>query len=80
MILDLKDIKKIGPVTLERLNANHIYTPKDLLLYFPRKYNYYQVDNSNAFCGEALCFKARVASRPIWIKTHKNSRDRKSVV
>lgn len=74
MILDLKDIKKIGPVTLERLNANHIYTPKDLLLYFPRKYNYYQVDNSNAFCGEALCFKARVASRPIWIKTHKNSR------
>lgn len=72
--MELKDVKKIGPVTLERLNANHIYTPKDLLLYFPRKYNFYQVDNLNAFSGELLCFRAKVASRPIWIKTHKNSR------
>ncbi|MDE6048017.1 MAG: ATP-dependent DNA helicase RecG [Anaeroplasmataceae bacterium] len=74
MNLELKDIKHIGPVTLDRLNANHIYTPKDLLLRFPKRYYFYQVDNEHAFCGETLCFKAVVASRPVWIKTVKRSR------
>lgn len=73
-LVELKDIKHIGPVTLERLNANHIYTPKDLLLFFPKKYYFYQVDNANAFSGEQLCFKGVVASRPIWIKTNKKSK------
>ncbi|MDE6655588.1 MAG: ATP-dependent DNA helicase RecG, partial [Anaeroplasmataceae bacterium] len=72
--MELKDIKHIGPVTLDRLNANHIYTPKDLLLLFPKKYIFYQVDNANAFSGELLCFKGSVASRPVWIKTSKKSR------
>lgn len=72
--MELQDIKHIGPVTLERLNANHIYTPKDLLLYFPKKYYFYQVDNANAFSGELLCFKATIASRPVWIKTIKHSK------
>ncbi|MDE5546357.1 MAG: hypothetical protein K2I88_02720, partial [Anaeroplasmataceae bacterium] len=74
MNLELKDIKHIGPVTLDRLNANHIYTPKDLLLKFPKRYYFYQVDNAHAFSGEILCFKAIVASRPVWIKTVKRSR------
>ncbi|MBD5390468.1 ATP-dependent DNA helicase RecG [bacterium] len=73
-MVELKDIKHIGPVTLERLNANQIYTPKDLLLFFPKKYYFYQVDNANAFSGELLCFKGVVASRPIWIKTNKKSK------
>lgn len=72
--MELKDIKNIGPVTLEHLNANHIYTPKDLLLYFPKKYYFYKVDNANAFSGELLCFKATIASRPVWIKTIKHSK------
>lgn len=72
--MELKDIKHIGPITLDRLNANHIYTPKDLLLFYPKKYYFYQVDNQNAFSGETLCFKAVVASRPVWIKTIKRSR------
>lgn len=72
--MELKDIKHIGPITLDRLNANHIYTLKDLLLYYPKKYYFYQVDNQNAFSGETLCFKAVVASRPVWIKTIKRSR------
>ncbi|MDE7095509.1 MAG: ATP-dependent DNA helicase RecG, partial [Anaeroplasmataceae bacterium] len=72
--MELKDIKYIGPVTLDKLNANHIYTPRDLLLWFPKKYYFYQVDNQNAFSGETLCFKAVVASRPAWIKTVKRSK------
>ncbi|MCM1196689.1 MAG: hypothetical protein NC310_06450, partial [Roseburia sp.] len=71
--MELKDVKHIGPITLNKLNANHIYTPKDLLLFYPKKYYFYQVDNQNAFSGEVLCFKAVVASRPVWIKTIKRS-------
>lgn len=72
--MELKDIKHIGPVTLDKLNAHQIYTPKDLLLFFPKKYFFYRVDNENAFSGEMICFKAVVASRPVWIKTIKRSR------
>ncbi len=72
--MELKDIKHIGPVTLERLYANHIYTPKDLLLFYPRKYRFYQVDNANAFSGETLCFKGVVTSRPIWIKSNSKAK------
>ena len=74
IVLELKDIKHIGPVTLERLYTNHIYTPRDLLLFYPKKYYFYQVDNDHAFSGETLCFKGVVASRPIWIKTSKKSK------
>lgn len=72
--MELKDIRNIGPKTLNSLNANNIYTPKDLLLKFPKKYTFYQVDNSLAFSGEMVCFKAVVATRPVWIKTSRNSK------
>ena len=73
-ILELKDIKHIGPVLLDRFNCNQIYTPQDLLLHFPKKYTFYQVDNQNAFSGELLCFNAVITSRPVWIKTIKKSK------
>ncbi len=73
-ILELKDIKHIGPVLLDRFNCNQIYTPQDLLLHFPKKYTFYQVDNQNAFSGELLCFNAVITSRPVWIKTIKRSK------
>ncbi|MDE7263108.1 MAG: ATP-dependent DNA helicase RecG [Anaeroplasmataceae bacterium] len=72
--MELKDIKHIGPVTLDTLYANKIYTPKDLLLHFPKKYTFYQVDNEHAFCGELLCFRAVIATRPVWIKTIKKTK------
>lgn len=72
--MELKDIKQIGPITLEKLNAHQIYTPKDLLLFFPKKYYFYQVNNETAFSGEMQCFRAVVVSRPVWIKTIKRSR------
>lgn len=72
--MELKDIRNIGPKTLNSLNANNIYTPKDLLLKFPKKYIFYQVDNSLAFSGELVCFKAVVATRVVWIKTSRNAK------
>ncbi len=72
--MDLIDIRNIGPKTLNSLNANNIYTPKDLLLKFPKKYTFYNVDNSAAFSGELVCFKAIVATRFVWIKTSRNTK------
>lgn len=72
--MELKDIKHIGPVTLDALYANQIYTPKDLLLHFPKKYTFYQVDNEHAFSGQMLSFRATIASRPVWIKTIKRTK------
>ena len=72
--MELKNIRNIGPKTLEKLNAYQIYTPKDLLFSFPKKYQFFYVDNSKAFCGESICFKCIVASRPVIIKTMRNSK------
>ena len=70
--MDLKSIKGIGPKTLEKLNANQIYTVNDLLLTFPKKYYFYNVDNSNIFSGETVCFRCKVHTRPIVIKSMRN--------
>lgn len=72
--MELKDIRNIGPKTLEKLNAYNIFTIKDLLLSFPKKYYFYNVDNNNAFCGENVCFKCTLASRPVLVKFKGNSK------
>ncbi|MDE5715653.1 MAG: ATP-dependent DNA helicase RecG [Anaeroplasmataceae bacterium] len=72
--MELAQIKSIGPKTLERLNANHVYTPKDLLLLFPKKYHFFLVDETNVFSGENVCFRAKIISKPVLIKMTKNSR------
>lgn len=72
--MELSQIRNIGPKTLDKLNANGIYTPMDLLLFFPKKYTIYQVDNTHAWSGEMLCFKCQIASRPVLIKARGNSK------
>ncbi len=72
--MELKNIRNIGPKTLDILNANGIYTPQDLFLYFPKKYHIYEVDNAHVFSKELLCFKCQIASRATMIKTKGNSR------
>ncbi len=67
--MELADVRNIGPKTLEKLNAYDIYTPTDLLLFFPKRYYFYEVDNAHAFSGEVVCFKATLVSRPALIKT-----------
>ena len=72
--MELKSVQGIGPKTLEKLNANQIYTVKDLLMTFPKKYTFYNVDNQNVFSGEMVCFKCKVQSRPVVVKTVKHSK------
>ena len=54
--MKLTDLSKIGEKTATRLYANEIYTPDDLLLFFPKKYNIYEIDNQNIFSGNVICF------------------------
>lgn len=68
----LQDLSKIGSKTGERLNANNIYTPEDLLLTFPKKYTIYEISNGNIFTGEFVCFKGIIDSRPAFIKYRRN--------
>lgn len=72
--MELKAVQGIGPKTLERLNANQIYTVNDLLLTFPKKYTFYNVDNENIFSGEMVCFKCKVHSRAVVVKTVKHAK------
>lgn len=72
--LELGEVKNIGPKTLEKLHAHHIYTPKDLLLLFPKKYHFFMIDETNVFSGELVCFRAVIVSKPVLIKITKNSR------
>lgn len=72
--MELKDIRNIGPKALDVFHANQIYTPRDLVLCFPKKYHIYKVDNEHAFSGEMVCFQCKIVSRPIWIKSKGNSK------
>lgn len=73
-ILELKDVKNIGPKTLERLNAKNIYTINDLLLFFPKKYHFYVVDNSKALTGENVCVKVKIMSKATLIRSTRSSK------
>lgn len=66
--MELKSIPGVGPKTLEKLYANQIYTPLDVLHTFPKKYTFYLVDNSDIFNGMQACFRCRVLTRPVVIK------------
>ena len=70
--MKLQDLSKIGSKTCERLNANNIFTPEDLLLTFPKKYTIYEICRDNIFSGEFICFKAIIDSRPAFIKYRRN--------
>ena len=48
-------LKGVGPKTFGYYKDAQIFTIKDLLLSFPKKYYFYNVDNNNAFCGENVC-------------------------
>lgn len=71
--MELKNLKRIGPKTLEKLNVHQIYTPEELLLCFPKKYTIYELtDNDSIWSGEAVCFRAKIASKPFFIKYRRN--------
>lgn len=70
--MKLTDLSKIGEKTATRLYANEIYTPDDLLLFFPKKYNIYEIDNQNIFSGDVICFSCIIDSKPAFIKYRRN--------
>lgn len=70
--MKLGDLKKIGSKTLERLNANNIYTPEDLMLFFPKKYTIYEPSIEHLFSGDYVCFRCVVDSKVACIKYRRN--------
>lgn len=70
--MKLTDLSKIGEKTADRLYANGIYTPENLLLYFPKKYYIYEIDNNNLFTGDVVCFSGIIDSKPAVIRYRRN--------
>ena len=68
----LIDLNKIGEKTADRLYANNIFSPEDLLLSFPKKYYIYEINNNDLFSGDIVCFKAIIDSKPAFIKYRRN--------
>ena len=70
--MELKLVKGIGPKTLERLNNNNIFTIDDLVLYFPKKYDIFEITNDDIKTGEIVSVNAKIVSRPYFIKYRGN--------
>ncbi len=70
--MELKNVKGIGPKTLERLNNEGIYTSDDLVLRFPKKYDIFEVTNNPIYTGEFTSVHAKIVSRPYFIKYRGN--------
>ena len=70
--MELKLVKGIGPKTLERLNNNNIFTIDDLVLYFPKKYDIFEITNADIKTGEIVSVNAKIVSRPYFIKYRGN--------
>ena len=70
--MNLKDIRGIGPKTLEGLNNNNINTLNDLLYAFPKAYNVYEVDNSRVLSGEYTTLIGVIINNPYYIKYRAN--------
>lgn len=70
--MSLKMIKGIGPKKLELLNENNIFSVKDLISYFPRSYNIYEINHNTLFTGEYTCIKGKLTASPIFIGYKRN--------
>ncbi len=70
--MELKLVKGIGVKTLEKLHNNNIFTTEDMLLSFPKRYSFFEVDNSKLFTGDVVSVSATICARPYFIKYKKN--------
>ena len=70
--MELKNVKGIGPKTLERLNNEGIYTPEDLVLRFPKKYDIFEVNDNSIYDNEFSSVHAKIISKPYFIKYRGN--------
>ena len=70
--MELKDIKGIGEITLEKLNNEGIMNTDDLIHTFPKKYNVYDVDNEKVLSGEYVTVEATIDSKVTFVSYRKN--------
>ncbi len=63
--MELKDLKKVGPKTIELLNRLNIFTIEDLIFYYPYRYNIYKpVDLNNSDLIDTVTINAVIESIP----------------
>ena len=70
--MELKDIKGIGAVTLEKLNNEGITNTNDLIHIFPKKYNVYEIDNERVLSGDYVTVEATLDSKVTFVSYRKN--------
>ena len=70
--MELKNVKGIGPKTLEKLNEAGIYNEDDLVSRFPKKYDIFEVTNDSIYTKEFTSVNAKIISRPYFIKYRGN--------
>ncbi len=70
--MELKNVKGIGPKTLEKLNNEGIYTSLDLIFRFPKKYDIFEVTNDSIYEGASVTVNALIVTRPYFIKYRGN--------
>ena len=70
--MELKNVKGIGPKTLEKLNNEGIYTSLDLIFRFPKKYDIFEVTNDSIYEGISVTVNALIVTRPYFIKYRGN--------
>lgn len=62
-MINLSDVKGIGPKTLEKFNKKEIYSIKDLIEFFPISYQYFNTaENSIPVHNEKVAIKATIIS------------------
>ena len=63
--MELQNLKKVGPKTIELLNKINIFSLEDLISYYPYRYNIYKpVDLNSTDSLETLTINATIESTP----------------
>ncbi|MDE5540188.1 MAG: ATP-dependent DNA helicase RecG [Bacilli bacterium] len=63
--MELSDIKGIGPKMLKNLEALNIYSPEDLLEFYPYRYDIFEPINlDDSYTGERVAINALVETTP----------------
>ncbi len=71
--MELKDLKKVGPKTIECLNKLNIYSIDDLIFYYPYRYNIYKpVDIIKEDLTDTITINAVIESIPKIVYIRKN--------
>lgn len=69
LLMDLKDVKGVGPKAISLLNKLNIYTVDDLVTHYPFRYDILQqMDLSKASDGDRVVVDGKIESMPILMR------------